>query len=155
MALMSLTTLMMMVQKLSATDVFSSVGRLLVYTFVQSSIIKVIKCSFSIAAVTTYNSELFFAKLTISHFTEREPTAVPNTCWVSMPSSVKWQNLKKKPLSFCKLSHRCDKLKQNWYNIATVRFLLSSFLSFEWRSDEIDDKIKLNTLPALVVLQKE
>ena len=77
---MSLTTLMMMVEKLSATDVFSSVGRLLVYTFVQSSIIKVIKCSFSIAAVTTYNSELFCAKLTISHFTEQEPTAVPNTC---------------------------------------------------------------------------
>ena len=81
MALMSLTTLMMMVQKLSATDVFSSVSHLLVYTFVQSSIIKVIKYSFSIASVTTSfnNSELFFAELTISRLTEREPTAVPNT----------------------------------------------------------------------------
>ena len=43
MALMSLATLMMMVQKLSPTDVVSSVGHLLVYTFVQSSIIKVTK----------------------------------------------------------------------------------------------------------------
>ena len=71
----------MMVQKLSVTDVLSSVGRLLVYTFVQSSIIKVIKYSFSIASFTTSynNSELFFAELTISRLTEREPTAVPNT----------------------------------------------------------------------------
>ena len=71
----------MMVQKLSATDVLSSVGRLLVYTFVQSSIIKVIKYSFLIASFTTSwsNSELFFAELTISRLTEREPTAVPNT----------------------------------------------------------------------------
>ena len=71
----------MMVQKLSATDVLSSVGRLLVYTFVPSSIIKVIKYSFSIASFTTScnNSELFFAELTISRLTEREPTAVPNT----------------------------------------------------------------------------
>ena len=78
---MSLTTLMMMLQKLSARDVFSSVGLLLVYTIVQSSIIKVIKYSFSIASITTCfnNSELFFAKLTISRLTEREPTAVPNT----------------------------------------------------------------------------
>ena len=40
-SLISLATLTIMVQKLSATDVVSSVGRLLVYTFVQSSIIKV------------------------------------------------------------------------------------------------------------------
>ena len=51
----------MIVQKLSAMDVLSSVGRLLVYTFVQSSIIKVIKYSFSIASFTTScnNSERF------------------------------------------------------------------------------------------------
>ena len=60
-------------QKLSATDVLSCVGRLLVYTFVQSSIIKVIKYSFSIASFTTScnNSELFFAELIISRLTER------------------------------------------------------------------------------------
>ena len=71
----------MTVQKLSATDVPSSVAYLLVYTFVQSFIMKVIKYSFSIASFTTYcnNSELFFAELTISRLTEREPTAVPNT----------------------------------------------------------------------------
>lgn len=71
----------MTVQKLSATDVLSSVARLLVYTFVQSFIIKVIKYSFSIASFTTScnNSELFFAELTISRLPEREPTAVPNT----------------------------------------------------------------------------
>ena len=81
MTLISLATFMKMVLKLSSTYVVSSVGRLLVYTFVQSSIIKVTKkLSFT---MSLNKSELFFEKWLISRFTEWEHSVVPNIRCVS------------------------------------------------------------------------
>ena len=79
--------------------------------------------------------------------------AVPIALWVSMPSFVQWENLRKMPLSTWKKSHFCDNPKQSCMTNDTHRFLFRSFLCFVCLELVMHDKKSWNMLGAPALMQ--